>query len=523
MALPQTSQVIPVPIPIKGLNWRDPLAAMDPQYSPYIVGVEPEPQYLRMRNGWTIHATLTDATSVLGLGMFGNSALFAYAQHSGGGAVNRIYNVTAAGAQAAAAAVHACGTNVADEAYVVKFNRRTAFVGETDYTNCARVWNGSTWAAWAFTLSGTVQGARTVLSHKGRTYMFGGAVMIYSDLTGVMGACTSIDLTTLFEESDEICWAGRLTHPSGSENEALLAFGNAAGEILVYAGDNPAAANWQLVGRFKVGRPLFYNAALEYNNDIWICCETGIVSLRRLFTAGDGNADAVTVTSAINPYWTALMSAIKNASPSVGLFNSQCSIAYWPEQNKIAVLVNGAINVDSAFTAEWSTLFVHNTVSGAWIPQLLINPVHTTYPPRALTYFNNGLYYATGKYILKQTTGYKEEYVSGGGGPGNYSGVSGLINSAYLDWRSQGRTARLGGFDAIVKADIGAASLAVWADFGQKYSAVTSNVLPSGYSRPFFSVGIDGAFVKYVLMFDSVSALSATTGFNLYSMGAVIS
>ena len=177
MSAPHTVPAIPLPVPVKGLNRRDPLSSMDPNYAPWILNWMPEAQYIKVRAGWEIFATMTDENTVLGLASHADgssgtgSKLFAYCQ--GAATNNEIYNITAGGnfvTGDAEAGGPASGT--ADEAYQTKYGRRTAFFTEASFANDARVFDGSTWATPGFTYGGLPVGSPVALHFKGRMFIF---------------------------------------------------------------------------------------------------------------------------------------------------------------------------------------------------------------------------------------------------------------------------------------------------------------------------------------------------------------
>lgn len=307
---PITGQVVPLGIPVKGLNARDPLAKMDPLYSPWVYNFEPESQYLRVRKGWELHANLTTiADSAKGILGYTETGLFVYTAKATEN--NKIWNVTTT----TPAVVSSGGPTDDDDVTVqaAKFAKRAAFVTSTAGDDCASVVSGSSWSLWGFTYDpGTGAVALSTLvtaSYRGRVYIFSGTDMYYSTLAAVTGATTKIDLSTLFVENASIVWAKTLTDATNKPTESMLVFGNSAGEILVYAGDNPGATNWELVARLKTAPPLNYNSVIEYNSDIWIATASGMVSLKRLFSLGvNAEVDDTSPSAAINPYWRQIVS-----------------------------------------------------------------------------------------------------------------------------------------------------------------------------------------------------------------------
>lgn len=518
MAVPQTVDIIPLEIPVLGLNRRDPLSMMDPRYAAWIDGWEPEPQFVRIRNGIIIHANMsTKCDDILGLGAYGTTALYVYTQKDTEN--NKIWNVTSSGVPSAAA--ETCADDTADEAYLVKFGNRSAFTVEADYSDCGRVYDGSSWTAWGFTYDpGTGAapiGGRVVVSFKGRVYIFSGTGLYYSALAAVTGATTYVDFSTRLNESGSIVWAGVLTSPSNKGDELFLAFGNSKGEVLVYAGDNPGATNWEQVAYFKISPPLWYNSALQYNNDIWIATSTGIISVRKLFESSVGgqigNPDVVSVSSAINPYWIQLTSA----STSWG--HTRCSMAYWPEQNKVYVLMLGYIGSDGTYISNEVTLFSYNAFTGAWMPSGVLSGYATSLG--SLTYFNNGLYFwlkrGTDTFVLKMSTAFKDEILTA---PGTYSTLVPVLQSAYTNLGNNDHNKQVVGFECLINTDLSSIGMHAAADFGRKVSDQSRQTLLLGNSNAAFHVGVKGTYLQYRIQ--GMMTDTSTEGLELYSMGVMI-
>lgn len=301
MPAPQTVPPIPLPAPTGGVNKRDPLVAMELTDSPWMLNVNAETRSCDVRSGYTIYNTLSDHTAIGALVVQG-ALLYAIAARAAGN--QQI--LTASGV-----VTHTAGAGVAID-YPTKFQKNSAFINTTNVANLARYSSdGTTWTTWGFTTGGSPIGGKTVISFKGRVYIFNGTTMYYGGLAAVTGATTSLDLASLFDDTGDIAWAGQLTSPGQRADELLMAIGNAKGEILIYAGDNPGADNWQLVGRFTKAPPVTTNSILEIKNDIWVFTTAGIVSLRRLFQQGvDAGDEALNISAKIDPYWAQLVKKV---------------------------------------------------------------------------------------------------------------------------------------------------------------------------------------------------------------------
>jgi len=352
--------------------------------------------------------------------------------------------------------------------------------------------------------------------------MFVGQTAYYGALDAVTGATSLVDWQPLFKESGEICWAEILSSPTENSNELLMAVGNAQGEILVFTGDYPDAANWELIATFKVGRVCSYNGVLSYNNDVWVATENGIVSLRKMLYFGDSRQQDISVSALIDDYWSDVVMNVSDGTTD-GNFLFNASMAYWPQENKIYVLANGHIDKDGTFTdlGTSATLYVYNTISEAWAIQKV--PSVDSTGVSFLTYFKNGMFFSTGNVIMRiSPTVYKDEDYDGAG---TYNSYETEIQSAYNQLGSSFRFKRITGVNVLSNTDFdgGNVGFLTSADFGRKISGNgqrSQSILQSGYNNTIYSCGTEGAYLQWRL--DGESDTTSTNGYELYAIGMQI-
>lgn len=515
MSSPGSMLPIPLPAPVAGMNRRDPLPAMNPLYAPWIVNFEPLAQYLRARNGFVIERTIASRT-IIGLGVHGATKLYAFVQ--GGGGNNYVVDVSDGSTDFTTA------SSGPDECTFHTF-KNYVFIGVAQTSGGAYFTTGGAWADFAFTYSGTPVPAMHMTDFKGRWYGGYTDYLWWGALGAISGALSRVSVAELFRYDTSIAWMGVLTSPGDRADEAYFAFGNQDGEVLIYAGDNPDANNWQQVGRFFVGK-LFYakvsnKSTLEIKNDIWILSSTGIHSVRKLFQYGSDQSQT-TVSEAIDPYWIELTQKYATA---YGWGYYQPSIAYWPERNQVYVLCHGFLDNDGTLLdpKDYSTLFVYNFDSNAWmIYKLPIGIARasgaTRFPSGFLTYFSNNIYFVdgTGDNIYKLGTGYKDEVSAT---PGTYQAFELELESAFTNLNNSSRDKRIRSFEPIIKTDFASAKITMKAaaDFGRFTSAAQGATLIDGFQIPTYLVGAEGTYLQWQI--DGDSDVASTDGFELYSVG----
>lgn len=517
MSTPRTAVPVPFPVP-RGINRRDALLALPNYDSPWMLNVDCETQFDRVRNGFVIHSTvMTEANGyVLGLGVFGTRGhtthkLFAYFQDGIAG-INKVFDITTSTESLA----FSCADDTADEAYPLRFNARLMFHGEADFLDCDAIYDGSSWAASGFTYSASPIGGRVATSYKGRPYIASGTYLYYPTTVGaVTGALSRVDLASVFDSAGAIAWMSVLSAPGNRPTEAYLCIGNQAGEILIYGGDYPASSTWSLVSKFQTSPPVGFDSIIPYQNDTWILTQSGVVSLRDLFGAGNEAAVNLNVSDEIDDYWGKLL---KQASSLFYLVARGISGCYWPEKNKIFILVPGHIDVNGTYSADIATMFVYNCTTKKWSLYSL-SGVETDHLG-GMTYFNDGIYFFSRNVVmtLSQTVFKDETYNSAG----SYSAYGYALHSAYISIDEVAKGKRVVGFEPICKTDFSKGNLGVKAatDAGRRVSAATYPALQDGYNAPYCSVGAEGSYFQYRL--EGEVDTDSTDGLEIYAVTAIL-
>jgi hypothetical protein len=404
----------------------------------------------------------------------------------------------------------------------INYRGRGGFLSAANSLAPSVVWNGSTWAAPGFTYSATAIDATCLTNYRGRVYLFYNKYIYYSDLTGVTGACDRVDMGLVLDTSEQIIWCGTLVDSTNKPTESMLAFGTSSGEVLVYAGDNPAATNWEMIGRLKLSPVLNHNAILEIQGDIWIATASGVISLRRALSQGEDDLENASVSQAINPYWAKLVQAVvaANASLSWGWLHRSvfASMTYWPEENKVYVSVQGFLDKDGNPSAVggYNTIFVCNLFTGGWSihqPGTTAGAITTV---RNILYFNNNIYHTSFlKYVYKRGTGYKDQKADT-----TYAAIPYALHSAYTNLG--GKFKQCVGFEPLMKTDFTGASVTMKSsvDFGRKVSAACSHALIDGHQSPLYATGGMGAYLQYRM--EGNTDVASTDGLELYSVGVAI-
>lgn len=169
---------------------------------------------------------------------------------------------------------------------ILYFNKQLLFFNGTD---TPRKWDRSAGTVSDFTATGpTVTTLKQATQFKRRLYIVQASSTVFwyaSAVEAFAGVFTSYDLGAFFDTSGDLLFIFNWTFNQGTTSEELFCAVNTRGEILIYAGDNPAAANWGLVSRIQIpefvstptGAPIAKTA-----NEVYISTSRGLIPMTSL-------------------------------------------------------------------------------------------------------------------------------------------------------------------------------------------------------------------------------------------------
>lgn len=165
----------------------------------------------------------------------------------------------------------------------------------------------------------------------------------YGGVGSITGAMTQVDLGQVLAFNGYLLFGTSWSYNQGVSNEELFVVGTTAGEILIYSGDYPAAANWQLVARARIpqinGRRSFKNVGSE----VYIYTKRGVVPLSKIIQGKTEDVDYYAISRKVGA-----MNDINSTIPDA-------HIAY--NRNMPFMYFIGANN---------QTIYVLNYERGAW-------------------------------------------------------------------------------------------------------------------------------------------------------------
>jgi hypothetical protein len=284
-----------IPAPYKGWDASSPLENMDPAAAIQLDNWFPEPAFVRFRGGHAIHAS--------GLGAGPVESLMAYhgpgvTQKLFGARGGNIFDVTAIGAVGAAAVT---GLNNARWQHINFTTPGGSFLYIVNGADDPRHYNGSVWATPVIT-GITASQAVHINAHKNRIWfvLINSTKAAYLPTSSIAGAAQVFDLGPLMTKGGFLVAMSTWTLDSGWGPDDFAVFVTSRGQVIVYAGTNPADADaWILKGVFELGAPIGRRCMTKVGGDLAAITLDGVVSLAQAITMDRTVVNRTAITAKI--------------------------------------------------------------------------------------------------------------------------------------------------------------------------------------------------------------------------------
>lgn len=187
----------------------------------------------------------------------------------------------------------------------------------------AASWDGTTFNSTAFTgaSGGTLKAGCCI--YRDRYFHVQGSNLFWSPTSGgLSGALNTFALASYYSAGDFIACVPITITDSSSLAEYLLLM-TEGGDIVVFTGDFPGSANWQLVSRVKLPcQQLGYNGVVPYSGDAYIYTgfPSAVLSARTLIQSGRLEAER---TGPLSKQLNFIKEAFSTAIFSVTAFPAQ--------------------------------------------------------------------------------------------------------------------------------------------------------------------------------------------------------
>ena len=174
----------------------------------------------------------------------------------------------------------------------------------------------------------------------------------YLATDAVSGTATQLPVGGNMKYGGVLVAIGVWTIPIANGLVQCLVLMSSEGEVIVFQGSDPSSsANWNLLGTFKLGRPLGTDRCLlSVGADLAIMTTDGIVPITKAIQLDRGATDLGAITAKISPTWRETVAAI-------GTTSAQWQLSSFPKRQMAIV------NLPSSYGPYQ---YVMNTETGAW-------------------------------------------------------------------------------------------------------------------------------------------------------------
>ena len=285
------------PVPMGGINTRDNVMSIGPEYGYVINNLLARPTGLEVRKGFTewLPKTFSFPAEVRTMMYFSdpgnvNNRLFACPAETN----SPIYNVTTPNIDPVAPFVMGTGAfRPGEVSWVNTTTTASAFlcvvnfgVGYFTYTVAAgwtKIADGNA-AGQIFFEAGTVASDMLFcFTYKNRLWFLqaGKATAWYLPVNTVTGAAKKLELGKFLTHGGGLAFATSWTYDAGSGMDDNLVFVGNNGDMLIYQGSDPdTVADFQIKGQWFIGRvPPGRRGFGQYGGDVLIITEYGVVSV----------------------------------------------------------------------------------------------------------------------------------------------------------------------------------------------------------------------------------------------------
>lgn len=318
----------------------------------------PQTTFVQLRNGYETHST----------GLPGwVETVMGYANDTGtekifGISGTAVYDCTTAGAVGAAAVT---GLANARWEYVNVGVPGGSYLYAANGTDAPLLYDGSAWVKVTGVSTPAITGVTTTLLRnpavwKNRVWFIenNSNVAWYLPVQSIGGAATSFDLSTQYRLGGYLQAILTFSVSSATTFDDYIGFLSSEGELAVYQGTDPDTPGlFNIVGIYRVGKPIGRRCWFKYGADAVILCSDGLVSATKIIAVGlQQPEDAVSYK----------IQRLINADIQAYSDNFGWQGVVYPLGNKI--IINVPQNTNSR-----SHQYVMNSINSAWCSYGLIS------------------------------------------------------------------------------------------------------------------------------------------------------
>lgn len=334
------SNVKAYPSPVGGWNARDSLDDMPEDHAVILDNWFPSTGKVVLRSGYDDYAN-TLGGNVETLAEFHAGATRKFLAAANG----NIWDISSSGAGSS------LGSGYTNNRWQwVNFNGSMGLVNGED---APLTYDGSTISSMTVSGSGlTTSNLVGVNVFKSRTYFWenNSQDFWYSAVNALGGSLTKFPLSRVGQFGGNLTAMATWTRDGGSGVDDYAVFLMSSGEVIVYQGSDPGAANdWALVGVYQIGPPISIRCAINFGGDVIVATKDGYVSLSRVLSSGRTSRSGI-ISDQIDR-------AVVEAAQTYGS-NYGWQAIFYPRGN--ILLFNVPISTNTTYQQH-----VFNTITGA--------------------------------------------------------------------------------------------------------------------------------------------------------------
>jgi hypothetical protein len=295
-----TLQIKTLPPPVGGWNRRDTIPLMDVKDAITLDNWIPDTSALRLRPGYTVHATLAaTATAVETLMEYSppNTSvgkLFA-------ATADKIWDVSVSGTASSSATLVSGLTNGRWQSDTM-VNTSGTYLVAVNGADQPRMYDGSTWATCSVSATGlTRTNLIGVHNHMNRLWFMeeNQSWVWYLATSAIQGVLTKF--LPPFRKGGKCMAMGSWTRDGGSGPDDYSVFVSSKGECVIYAGTDPTSASTSaLVGVYNIPNVIGRRCLIQAGAELGILTMQGLVPLSQVIGMSPGAAARTAFTDKIS-------------------------------------------------------------------------------------------------------------------------------------------------------------------------------------------------------------------------------
>lgn len=126
----------------------------------------------------------------------------------------------------------------------------------------------------------------------------------YLPTASIGGAALELNLSGVFKRGGSLLFGATWSLDSGDGMDDKCVFVTDEGEIAIYEGTDPSSAfNWEIIGRYDIGKPLGKRATMQAGGDLLIATDIGIVPLSQVINKDPAALSFSAITRNIPTTW----------------------------------------------------------------------------------------------------------------------------------------------------------------------------------------------------------------------------